>query len=174
MSRAPPCQVTKASALHVPASFFLQGFVPTLGATTQSLKVCSFDTLARSGKCRRNAVRWEEEEKKQEVGTFPSPTRSLMIFVLSSFNSYLKFSALYSKISKNRPLLHQRCTKPFCWGHGSKTVASGLCSSQCRHTVNPSCSALLPVFQDKDHSTNLFVQHIVQSVTCICNTNSKW
>lgn len=44
MSSAPPSQVTKASALHAPA-FFLQGFVPIPRATTQSLKVCSFDTL---------------------------------------------------------------------------------------------------------------------------------
>lgn len=132
MSSAPPSQVTKASALHAPA-LFLQGFVPTLGATTQK-----FESLllwqTQSGKCRRNAVRWEEE-KKWEVGTFPSPTRSLMIFVLFPFNSYLKFQPFTARSARTDLCFTKDAQSPFVedvgptlWHLGCAALSAGTLS----------------------------------------------
>lgn len=129
------------------------------------------------GKRRRNAARWEEKKKPRkkegEGGTFPSPTRSLMIFVLFSFKSYLKFQPSTVRSARTDLCFNNDAQSPFCWGHGSKTPASGLCSSQCRHAFSPSRPSTPSAFQDKDHFTNLSVQHTVQSVTCICNPNSN-
>lgn len=171
MSSASPSQVTKTSALHAPA-FSFAGLCSNIRSNYPK-----FESLllwhTRFGKCRRNAVRGEKRKKKWEVGTFPSPTHSLMIFVLFSFNSYLKFQPFTVRSARTDLCFTKDAQSPFVEDTGPK-LASGPCNSQCRHTVNPSCSALLSVFQDKDHSTNLSVQHIVQSVMCICNTNSKW
>lgn len=74
----------------------------------------------RSGKCRRNTVRWEEEEKKQEVGTFPSPTRSLMIFVHSSFNYYLKFQPFTVRSARTDRCFTKNAQSPFVEDMGPK------------------------------------------------------
>lgn len=156
-------------------SLFFQGVIPILWATTQSLKAWSLDRLglASVGEMLLDEKRKRRKKKKGEVGTFPSPTHSPMVFVLFSFKSYLKFQPVTVRSARTDLCFNKDAQRPFCWGHGSKTLASGLCSFQCRHAFNPSCSSMPSVFQDKDHFTNLFVQHILQSVTCICNTNSK-
>lgn len=171
MSTASPSPTIKASALHAPA-FFFQGVFPILWATTQNL----FPWCARFGKCGRNAVRWEGKKRKKrgEAGTFPSPTHCLMIFVLFLLNLNLKFQAFTVRSARTDLRFKKDVQSPFCWGLASRALASWLCSLQCRHAFNPSHSSTPSVFQDKDHFTNLFVKHIAQSVTCICNTNSKW
>lgn len=136
MSSAPPSQVTKASVLHAPAFFF---FFVGLCSNTGSNYPKSESLLlwhTRSGKCRRNAVRWEErKKKKQEVGTFPSPTRSLMIFVLLSFNSYLTSQPFTARSARTDLCFTKDAQSPFVedmvpklWRLGCAALSAGTLS----------------------------------------------
>lgn len=173
MSWASPSWVKEAPALHVPAFFFFSGRCSNTVNNHPKLESLLL-WHAWFGKSGINAVRWEEKEKKGKVGTFPSPTHSLTIFVILSFESYLKFQPITVRSARTDLCFNKDAQNPVCWGHGSKTLPSVLCSFCCRRAFNSPCSSMPPVFQDKDHFTNLFVQHIVQSATCICNTNGKW
>lgn len=134
MSNAPPSQVTKASALHAPAFFF---FCRTLfqywEQLLKSLKVCSFDTLDLASV--EEMLLDEKKKKKREVGTFPSPTRSLMIFVLFSFNSYLKFQLFTARSARTDLCFTKDAQSPFVedmgptvWHLGCAALSAGTLS----------------------------------------------
>jgi len=52
--------------------------------------------------------------KKGQVGTFPSPTRSLMIFVLFSFKSQLKFQPFTVSSAQTDLRFNKAAQSPFC------------------------------------------------------------
>lgn len=55
-----------------------------------------------------------DEKKTAQVGTFPSPTHSLMIFVLFSLKSYLKFQPLTVRSARTDPCFNKDAQSPFC------------------------------------------------------------
>lgn len=103
----------------MPQPFFFAGLCSNPGSNYPK-----FESLllwhTRFGKCRRNAVRWEERKKKREVGTFPSPTRSLIIFVLFSFNSYLKFQPFTVRPARTDLCFTKDAQSPFVEDMGPK------------------------------------------------------
>lgn len=117
----------------MPQPFFCRALFEHWEQLPKSLKVCSFDTLDLASV--EEMLLDEKKKKKWEVGTFPSPTRSLMIFVLFSFNSYLKFQPFTARSARTDLCFTKDAQSPFVedmgptlWHLGCAALSAGTLS----------------------------------------------